>query len=231
MVDRKVDWKYLVMTVVITSFMFGAIFLAGIQLNDFKTDDLRNDMRKIEVEQRSQSLGLQLTQNVEGGNCESMQRWVNDSVPKLENLRKKVAAYENSNKLGGEEETSLKKRYMNLLIQNLIEVRTLEKNCESGIVDIIYLYADDSDCETCQDQATILTHLRNEYEGNLAVYPLDTELDMKHINFIESYHDVNEYPVLIVDGEVYRGFQSKERLGEIIEGEMNQTSALNQTMN
>jgi len=223
MVNRKVDWKYLLMAVIATAFIFGGIFTAGLQLNDYKTNDLRQNMKQIEVEQRSQNLGLELTQTAEKEDCRAMRRWVGDSLPELENLRKSVAAYEDSNKLGGQEETVLKKRYMNLLIQNLIEVRTLEQNCEEGIVDVVYLYADEANCEACEDQGSIITHYRRQYGDRLAVYPLDTELDMKHINFIESYHNVSSYPVLIIDGEVHRGFQSKKELGSAIDKHLNTT--------
>ncbi|MBC5793094.1 MAG: hypothetical protein H8Z69_03580 [Nanohaloarchaea archaeon] len=228
MVDRKVDWKYLILAVLSTALVFSVILAAGITLQDYKTAELRESIKQIEVEQRSQSLSLQLAEEAKSSECRAMENWIDTSKPEIEELRKKVAAHERSSKFKASDYQTLKKRYMNLLVQNLIEVRTLEKSCDSKMVDVIYLYTK-KDCGACEDQGTVLTYLRDEYEDKLAVYPLDTDLDMKHINFVQKYHNVSSYPALIIEGEVYRGFQSKEELENVISNQVNATEPTNRS--
>lgn len=222
MVDREIDWEYLVLAFFATAIIMSGIFYAGMQLDQHKVDSLRNDVRQVEVEQRSHMLGLKLAESVEGQKCEAMKSWMNSTVPEIRDLRKKVAAYESSSKIQNSDYRLIKKRYMNLVVQNLIEVRHMEETCGDEVVNIIYLYTKD-DCGRCQDQGTVLTYYRRNYQEDVIVHPLDTDLDMKSINFLQKFYGVERYPSLIIEGEVYEGYQSREQLGEIIRTELNRT--------
>lgn len=226
MVDRKVDWEYLVMAFLATIIIMGGILYLGTGLSEHKVNSLRDDVKQIEVEQRSHSLGLQLAGSVEGQKCEAMQRWVESSVPDIQNLRQEVAAYESSSKVDNADYELVKKRYMNLVIQNLIEVRQMEERCGEDRVNIVYMYTK-NDCGRCDDQGTVLTYYRRNYDDKVLVHPLDTDLEMKSIEFMENFYNITEYPTLIVEGEVYEGFQDREKVGTIIEQNLNQT---NQTL-
>jgi|AntDeeMetagen681_2_1112603.scaffolds.fasta_scaffold01201_4 hypothetical protein len=223
MVDRKVDWEYLVLAFFITVLLMTGILYLGTGLSDHKVNSLRDDVKQIEVDQRSHSLGLQLAESVEGQRCEAMRRWVDSSVPEIQNLRQEVAAYESSSKVENQGYELVKKRYMNLVIQNLIEVRQMEERCGEDKVNIVYMYTK-NDCDRCEDQGTVLTYYRRNYENDVLVHPLDTDLKMKSIEFMEDFYNITDYPVLIIEGEVYEGFQNRERLGNIIEQNLNQTN-------
>lgn len=223
MVDRKVDWEYLVLAFLVTAILMTSIFYLGSGLDNHKIDSLRDDVKQIEVEQRSHSLGLQLAESVEGQKCEAMEKWIESSVPEIQDLRKKAAAYESSSKIDNSDYEIVKKRYMNLVIQNLIDVRQMEEKCGNEAVNIVYLYTKNS-CDRCDDQGTVLTYYRREYEDRVIVHPLDTDLGMKSIEFMEDFYDITEYPALIIEGEVYEGYQNKEKVGEIIEQKLNQTN-------
>lgn len=226
MVERKVDWEYLVLAFLVTVLLMGGILYLGTGLSDHKVNSLRDDVKQIEVEQRSHSLGLQLAESVEGQRCEAMSSWVESSVPEIQNLRKEVAAYESSSKVDNADYELVKKRYMNLVIQNLIEVRQMEENCGDDRVNIVYMYTK-NDCGRCEDQGTVLTYYRRNYEESVLVHPLDTDLEMKSIEFMEDFYNIEEYPALIIEGEVYEGFQDREKLGNVLEQNLNKT---NQTL-
>ena len=223
MAERKVDWEYLVLAFFVTLILMTVIFYAGQQLSSHKVDSLSNDVRNIEVEQRSQALGLQLAESVEGQKCEAMKSWISSSVPEIRDLRQEVAAYESSSKIENSEYELVKKRYMNLLIQNLIEVRTMEEECGEDVVNVVYFYTNNG-CDRCTDQGSVLTYYRRQYDEEVMVHPLDADLGAKSIEFMENFYNVTEYPTLVVEGEVYKGFQNREDLGEIIESNLNQTS-------
>lgn len=220
--NRKVDWEYLVLAFFATAIIMAGIFYLGTQLDSYKVDELRNDVRQIEVEQRSHALGLQLAESVEGERCEAMKSWMNSTVPEIRDLRKKVAAYESSSKIDNSDYELVKKRYMNLVVQNLIEVRQMEQNCGDEVVNVVYLYTK-NDCDRCEDQGTVLTYYRRNYPEEVVVHPLDTDLEMKSIKFIEEFYNVESYPSLIIEGEVYEGFQSRGQLGNIIRSNLNRT--------
>jgi hypothetical protein len=222
MVERKVDWKYPAIAVAVTGLIFSGILYAGFALNDYKVDNLRAQIEDVETEQRSRVIGLELSESLQKQDCRAVDGWMNTTVDDLRDLRLEVAAYESSNKINNREYTTVKKRYMNLLLQNLIQVRNYDQVCDKEVVDIIYFY--DDGCDACTDQATILTQIRQEYDRNVVVYPLDTELDMQPINFLLNYYDIERYPSLVVDGEVYEGFQPQDNLTSAIETRLNNTT-------
>jgi hypothetical protein len=223
MVDRKVDWEYLVLAFFVTVIIMTGVFYLGNGLSDHKVNSLRNDVKQIEVEQRSHSLGLQLAESVEGQKCEAMRRWTESSVPEIQNLRQEVAAYESSSQVENTDYKLVKKRYMNLVIQNLIEVRQMEQQCGDNKVNIVYMYTK-NDCGRCNDQGSVLTYYRRNYDKEVIVHPLDTDLDMKSIGFMEEFYNVSEYPSLIIEGEVYEGFQDREKVGNLIQQNLNQSN-------
>lgn len=234
MVERDVSWQYPAIAAGVTVFVFAAIFASGMVLNDYKIDSLQKSVEQVEVEQNSHMVGQELSTNLEEDSCRAMGEWMNTTVDDLRELRKEVASYENANKIESARYETVKKRYMNLLLQNLAQVRQYDRNCDRQMIDIIYFYSDD--CEACQDQGTILTHVRQEYDREIVVYPLDTELGMSPINFLQDYYGVDRYPSLVIDGELHSGFMPAEELEENISERLNRTETddirdLNSTVN
>ncbi len=216
MVERKVDWEYLVLAFLVTAVIVSGVFFFGQQLNNHKVDSLRNDIQSMEINYQSQRLGLELAGNIEGKSCEAMSEWVDRSSSDIEDLRSQVAAYESSSKIDNPDYTILKKRYMNLLLQNLIEIRSIEEECNRNVTNIIYFYSK-GECDACEDQGTILTHFVQNNDQQVIVYPLDTDLDMDTIDLLEEVYDIERYPALVIDGELYQGFQSKENISNILQ--------------
>ncbi|PSG99422.1 MAG: hypothetical protein BRC29_04870 [Nanohaloarchaea archaeon SW_7_43_1] len=227
MVEREIEWKYPLFAVLLTAAIFSGIFYTALSLNDYKVNNLKSQIEEVEVEQRSRLVGLQLSENLEKNDCRAVKGWVNTTVDDIRNLRLEVAAYEDSNKIDNREYTTVKKRYMNLLLQNLVQIRNFDDACNREVVDIVYFYSDG--CDACNDQATVLTEVRQRYGKDVVVYPLDTELDMQPINFLLNYYDVEEYPTLVINGEVKQGFQSIDSLEQDIETSLNSTNSTSES--
>lgn len=214
MVERKTDWEIIVLACIGTVLVMSGIYFIGLQLNDYKVGALENDVAELEVDHRSQSLGLQVAETIDDDNCNAIREWRESSMPELRDLRLKVESYEDSNRIENGEYEIVKKRYTNLVIQGIIESRMLEEQCRESTGEIIYIYS--QSCAMCDDQGTILTYYRRNYSGNLAVYPLDADLNMRPVNFLQDYYEIEEYPAVIVEGEVYQGFQDQEEMGQIL---------------
>jgi len=227
MVEREIEWKYPLFAVLLTAVIFSGIFYTALSLNDYKVNNLKSQIEEVEVEQRSRLVGLQLSENLEKNDCRAVKGWVNTTVDDIRDLRLEVAAYEDSNKIDSRRYTTVKKRYMNLLLQNLVQIRNYDDACNREVVDIVYFYNDN--CDSCTDQATVLTEIRQQYGKDVVVYPLDTELDMQPINFLLNYYDVEEYPTLVINGEVKQGFQSIDSLEQDIESSLNSTNSTSES--
>ncbi|MFB6202893.1 MAG: hypothetical protein ABEK01_00200 [Candidatus Nanohaloarchaea archaeon] len=228
MVERQVDWEILLAAGIITVGIVAGIFFVGNQLSDYKIQSLRADIRKVELSQKSQNLGLQLVESVEGDRCRALKQWTRTSLPELRQLRKEVAVYERTRKLKNEQYTVLKKRYINLVIENMVGIKRMQKACDLQVIDVLYLYGD-SNCEKCDRQGDVTTYFRRKYPERLVVHPVDATLNMKTVNFLKRYYNVTEYPTLVIEGETYSGFRSKSEMKDILEGYLktaNRTEAI-----
>jgi thiol-disulfide isomerase/thioredoxin len=227
MVGRKVTWKYPIAAAVVTVFIFGGIFAAGLSLSDYKVSALNSSVETVQVEQNSRLVGQDLSTSLEQNSCKAMGEWMNTTVDDLRELRKEVASYEEANKIENDRYELVKKEYMNLMLQNLAHVREYDRNCDRRMVDIVYFYSDD--CDACKDQGTILTHVGQEYGQKVVVFPLDTELGMSSISFLLDYYEIDEYPSLVIDGEIHEGYSSTQELQSLLDRKLNTTSNTTET--
>jgi len=212
---ERTDWEIIALSVIATVLIMSGIYFIGLQFNDYKVSSMDNDLAQIEADHQSQIVGQRLAEEIaRENNCDSLREWRDSSFPRMEELRTEVEAYEQSNRFDHAEYETVKQRYTNMIIQSLIEARGIENKCNETMDEIIYIYT--QDCQSCEDQGTVLSYFRQNTD-NLYVYPLDSDLDMQPINFLEEYYSVEEYPVIIVEGEPYEGFKGVEELEEIIE--------------
>ena len=218
MVEReRTDWEIIVLSVIATVLIMSGVYFIGIQLNDHKVHSIESEVQNIEAEHQSQIIGQQLAEDAAEGNCESMKNWRDHSFPEMEELRREVQSYEQSNKFDHSDYETVKTRYTNMVLQNMLEARSIEENCNETMGEVIYIYT--QDCEPCEDQGTVLSYFRRNTD-NTYVYPLDSDLNMQPVNFLEEHYDIDHYPAMIVEGELYQGFKDREEFGEILEDEI-----------
>lgn len=222
---EQLDFDLVAIAMMLTVLIVAGLMFVGSQLSEYKVNQLKQDINQIETQQRSQMLGFELASS-SPEKCGAMKEWLNTSIPDIRKLRKKVAAYENSRKIENENYPTLKKRYTNLVIRNMIEIRKYESACDENIVSVLYIYSND-ECDSCDRQGTTLTYFRRKYENSLMVHPVDADLDLKTVDFLKEHYDVKDYPVLVIEGEVYRGYRSKSELADILEPMLNKTSSNN----
>lgn len=195
----------------------GGMFLMGQELSERKVSSLQEDIEQFNQEQNSQDLARRLALSLPQKNCEALNIAVRQTITDVKNLQDKVASHERSRKLRNGEFDTLKKRYMNLLLEYWITTKQVEETCGSDVVKVLYLYEDADVCPTCEDQGVVLTHYRQRYEDRLLVFPLDASLDMRAINLLENAYNVDTYPTLVIDGDKYEGFKGREALGDILD--------------
>lgn len=225
MVERNTDWGLLIAAVVLTATVMAGIFYIGNMLGDEKISRIEQDVKEFSIERNSQDLTRQLAENLPEENCKALNVAIEQTVQDITSLQEQVAEYEQASKLQDPAFVPLKKRYTNLLIQYWLTVNQVEEKCGSETTTVLYLYADEPQCPRCEDQGTVLTHYRQEYEEKLLVFPLDSTLGMRPVNLLLSSFNITQYPGLIIEGDVYQGFKDKDGLGNILKNYINTTAA------
>ncbi len=222
MVERNLDIGTVILAVTLTVVIMGGIFLMGWRLSEEKVSDLERDVVSFEVERRSQEISRQIAENLPEKNCEALEFAVEQTIIDTQNLADRVTEYEDSYKLQNDNFRELKKEYTNVLLEYWLLTEKVDDMCNSSTVRMLYFYSGQNVCPTCEDQGTIITHYRKKYNENLLVFPLDMRLDMRHLNILRETYKIEDYPVVVINGDTYRGFMDIEEMGEVLGKYMNE---------
>ncbi|MCJ7478588.1 MAG: hypothetical protein MUP63_00225 [Candidatus Nanohaloarchaeota archaeon QJJ-7] len=219
MVERRLSWEFIFIAIIITGAIMAGMFFLGLNLSEIKVNELEEDVERFQIEQKSQDLTLQMSENLLKQDCQAMEAMVQETTKEVGDLQQQVATYEQTNRLGNNG-FLLKERYMNALIEYWTMVERVNEECGSEVLSVAYIYHDSDKCPRCEDQGTLLSSYKQQYGENLLVFPLDASLDMKHINTLIEAYDVERYPALIINDTAYEGFKDREALGNILETHM-----------
>ncbi len=191
MVERSVDWEVLFVALVITVAVMAGMFFLGQEFSQWQVDRIGRQVEELTVERNSQDLSRRLAQNLPQRNCEALNVAVRETIEDVESLRQQVATYEQTHKIENPDFTLLKKRYTNLLIEYWLTTQQIETRCGSNVTTVLYIYHDPDVCERCEDQGTVLTRYRQQYEDRLLVFPLDATLDLPTVNVLIDAYEVS----------------------------------------
>ncbi len=216
MVERPLSWEYMLAAGIITATLMAGIFFMGQQLSDRKVSALETQVEEFTQEQQEHDLTRRLALNLPENNCRALNIAVRQTITDVKDLQDEVARYENSQKIENRDFTLLKKRYMNALLEYWLTAQKIRDRCGSDIVNVLYLYHDEDVCPRCEDQGVVLTDYRQQYSDSLLVFPLDASLNMSAINLLGDAYSIDQYPALIVDGDAYQGFKTRQELDDIL---------------
>ncbi|MFB6144120.1 MAG: thioredoxin family protein [Candidatus Nanohaloarchaea archaeon] len=213
MVERKVEWKYLIAALLVTSVLFVGIFMVGTELSQYKIQDLQSEISNLQIEQQSTVLTYLLAENMEtGSRCAAQSILAEQNMDDLYEVRKKLEQHRNSRKIEDPRYRNLKSRYILTLIENYLRRQSLESDCTNQTVEVLYFHRDS--CDSCSGQGRVLTDLRHEYSDRLLVYPIDSDYSLEPVRFLEKYYGVQRFPTIVMEGEKFEGYTSRKRLEE-----------------
>lgn len=215
MAERRVHWEFILVASILTATIMAGMFFAGQALNDSQVNGLQAEVNQLSVEREAQDIARRLADTLPRNNCEALNVASQKTIADIRDIREQMETYEDSRKLSHNAFTTLKKQYTNLLLEYWLTTEKIDQRCDTNITTVLYLYQDDAQCPACVDQGTVLTKYRQTYD-RLLVFPLDTTLGMRHIEMIISAYNVTRYPSIIVEGELYQGFQDDQEMGRIL---------------
>lgn len=209
---KKVRWYKYIITLLITVGMFGTAFLISNRLNQEKLETLQATREKIAIDILSTETQFALLAE---SSCEELETPILSH--ELSTLGRRLTYAEKNLGTNNEEVIRLKKYYSLLLIKDLLLGQRIAQKCkEREPISILYFYSNAGDCEACQKEGFVLTSLREDHP-ELRVYAFDTNLNLSAINTLKSVYEVgNRVPAIVIDDEVYYGFQSRGKLTSLL---------------
>jgi thiol-disulfide isomerase/thioredoxin len=215
-IEKKVDTKLLVSAIIISAIIFISGVAIGYGINREKLTTIEQDMNSIIKDVQDFQLQL-LFLDVLGENatCPLLSSTLSNINEKSYRIGTRLESYSSESEIQDVNEyNNLKNEYSRLLIGYWLLAGKLRRNCELSANTVIYFY--DSGCENCEDQAFVLTYLKNKLEENFLVFALDADSEEPSIIAVKEFYDINKYPSLVVDEELYEGFHSTETLEKIL---------------
>jgi len=112
----------------------------------------------------------------------------------------------------------LKKEYTLLSIRQWLLVKRMKEECGKDLTIILYFYSNEKNASICESQGYILDYLYHKNPEKIVIYAFDYDLDTPALNTLKSIYNVRRVPSLVINDELYPGFQGKDELETLIFG-------------
>jgi thiol-disulfide isomerase/thioredoxin len=206
-----IDWKKYLLVFLITSGIFmSAIFLSN-YFNGLKLSELKAIQEKVSIDILSSETQYDLLAEM---SCSEV---TNSSLnPTLSEVAEKIQ-YSEKNIGNNEEIKQLKKSYSLLEIKDYLLMKKISARCGFKNVFILYFYTTAENCNDCVKEGLVLDALREKYPA-VRVYSFDYNLiDLSAVKAMTSIYKIKDtaLPALVIDGNVYTGFQDVETIESI----------------
>lgn len=200
----------------VTTFIFVTGIIFGLWIGTERVSEL--DQTMLELEENVKSAELQFiffeTMGIEHS-CDYLdrQRW--SIGEETEELGKEVERFEDSMKLDDASFYELKERYTHSLLKSWLTVERIKNDCPADFVTVLYFYSNE-ECDGCEEQGIILSHYKEQLDTDLLIYSIDTDLNLEIVQMLEDVYGVEQYPTLIINREIHRGFMDASELKETL---------------
>lgn len=214
---KKSNTGLIISAAIIAALLFLAGFGIGYTLNMFRLSDI--ERRSQEMSTTIQNLQLQfLFFDVFGKNvsCPVLKDIMSYTVKEYERIGGKLANKELEQYSNYE---MLLKDYYISSINYWLMAKKLEQLC--GPVHKTVLFFISKSCDPmipnpCDDQAFVLSYMKQQIGDELLVFTISADIQEPAIKALINYYNITEYPSIVVDENVYSGFQNLERLKDIL---------------
>lgn len=208
---RSVRGSTYLMAFVITAAIFGTAFYLAKYFSDQRIADVRATQDNISTDILSIETQFDLLQE---HSCSDIVE--NTILPsELSTLGNQLSAMEAQGS-SKSEVLRLKRLYSLLEIKDYLLMKQIAGKCNLKPVFILYFYSNKADCADCQKQGYALTALAETYP-QLRIYSFDYDLDVSALQTLIAIDDVADtLPALVIDGNVYYGFQSIDAIRSIL---------------
>lgn len=212
MPKKRLDAKLLVSALVISGLLFGSGMIIGYMINREKLTSIESEMNS--VVQDVQNFQLQfLFIDVLGENssCPLLSATLANINRRSYDIGRYLESYSSQSEIQDYESyLRTRQEYSRLLVNYWLLANKLKKSCEMDAETVLYFYS--SECSMCEDQAFVLTYLKNKYGDNLLIFALDAELDEPSTKTIVGFYNITAFPSIVVGENLHEGFQSTEMI-------------------
>lgn len=199
---KKFDTKKYLLVFFITTI----IFVAGIVIGSWTSNNKMGDIQELQDTLRSETLDTELQYSlIEENPCEFVN--TTDIVEQLYDIALKLDYMENI--LGAKDPRviELKKYYSLLEIRQWLFNKKVNQECDNKKDLILYFYSNTKGaCNDCEEQGFILSYLRKKQGTDLLIYSFDFDIESHTLDSLKNQYDIVSVPTLIINEKKHEGF-------------------------
>lgn len=189
------------------------IFLLGIMVSNVVNENKLSKVNDLENNIRVESLGNELVFDILSNDlCENIN--LTGYTKELSELGKKLTYMEGIYGYKNSHVANLKNYYSLLLIRHWLINEKAKETCEGiDTPSVLYFYSNFLDCGDCEDQGLVLTNVHKDYPF-FNIYSFEYQESNPALDFLKEKYKIDPHrlPVVVIDGKVFYGFQSKDFL-------------------
>ena len=209
---RTIDWKkYLFVFIITTLVFFTALFMSD-KINERRFAELQDIENRIATDIVSLETQFDLLEEL---SCSDITEKTVLST-ELDSLAQRLGFTEGQVGADNPEVIRLKRSYTLLQIKDYLLMKKVSQKCGLDPIFILYFYSNKGDCAECTKEGHVLTYLREQYP-RLRVYSFDYNLDLSALDTLITINKIQgDLPALVIEDDVYYGFQSIEDVEDIL---------------
>lgn len=226
-VERKISADKYILAGLFTILLFALGVALGMLLDNERLRWLEQTSKDQELDFKSlQFQYLYLTAlGDEENSCPILQATLKRTVNDLSDSLNRFQEFKEDTQINSDEYRLVGRRYLLDNLNYWILARKSKTACGLNVVNVLYFY--DENCDICPNQGVILTYFKNVFGDKLLVFPIDGGLssDESVIDILRSRFNVSVYPSLVIEDQKFEGVVERNRLKQLICGQLKNESA------
>jgi len=211
---RKISrTKYVVAAVITLGIFLLGLFL-GLVIENYRLEYIEKEDKLQKLDYNSlQVLYVYIDQLSQEKECSTIPKIYDLSLEHLEESRIRLEEYTQEARINQEDFEILRREYVQAQLRYWLLAQKINSRCDLDIVSILYFFSTEKDCPDCDEQAFILTYLKNLFGENLLIFAIDSNYETEPlIPLLKRSYNITTYPTLVIDDEIYEGFTVKDYL-------------------
>ena len=208
MVKRSLSTKKYILAFFLTLVVFSGGIVVGLVLENARLQDAK----QITLNEKVNLQSLQLQQNyIDSGlaDCDALNKVLEVNINELTKKMGLVIDYEKKSFFNEDEFNLQLREYFLTEIQFLLASQEIDSKCKKDNVKIIYFY-DESDSNT---QGKILDYLKKVFNEEILVFSFNSEFNEEPmINILLTSYNIEQFPAVVIEENVFQGHTSVEKL-------------------
>lgn len=201
---------------ILAFFLTLLIFTGGIVIGILFENARLSSAEQITLQEKVSLRSLQLQQNyIESGitDCKTLNTILENNINELGKKVAVIIDYEKKALFNQEEFDLQLQDYFLTEIQFYFLAKEINQQCPQHNVKILYFYDENKD----DTQGDILAYLKKRFGSKLQIFSLNSQFSREPmIGTLLTYHNITQYPAVVIEENVFQGHRSAKQLMEDI---------------